>query len=113
MNRKMYRFFGVFIVLSLILAACGGGAAPATPRRSATSGAERSPHSGATSSRTPDRRSAAQSTTATKPAADASTPTPAASDAPGVVADLGFRPEVNGFQFENYGKSDAKNLTPA
>ena len=30
-----------------------------------------------------------------------------------MVADLGFRPEVNGFQFENYGKSDATNLTPA
>ena len=31
MNRKMYRMFGILMVLSLILAACGGGAAPATP----------------------------------------------------------------------------------
>ena len=37
----------------------------------------------------------------------------AGSDASGMVADSGFRPEVNGFQFENYGKSDAQNLTPA
>jgi hypothetical protein len=31
-----------------------------------------------------------------------------------IVADLGFRPEVNGFNFANYGQaSDIKNLTPA
>lgn len=28
-----------------------------------------------------------------------------------LVADLGFRPEVNGFGFENYGTSENKNLT--
>ena len=29
-----------------------------------------------------------------------------------MIADSGFRPNINGFQFENYGKSDAQNLTP-
>jgi hypothetical protein len=37
----------------------------------------------------------------------------AASSNPGSIADLGFRPETNGFSFANYGKSDLQNLTPA
>jgi hypothetical protein len=31
MDRKRYRVFGAFIVLGLILAACGGGAPATTP----------------------------------------------------------------------------------
>ena len=111
MNQKMQRIFGVLIVLSLILAACGGGAAPATP----------APEPQASQSEAPTAEPPADQSsepTAEPPAVNPdNTPTaeaqPAvASDTPGVVADLGFRPEVNGFQFENYGKSDAKNLTP-
>ena len=115
MNRKMYRMFGVLMVFSLILAACGGGAAPATPAPEAQPAAQSEAPTAEPPPAEPPTAEAqpAAPTAEAQPAADASTPTPAASDAPGVVADLGFRPEVNGFQFENYGKSDAKNLTPA
>jgi hypothetical protein len=112
-NRKKQHVFGVLIVLSLILAACGGGAAPATPAPEPQASQSEAP-----TAEPPADQPADQSEAPTaEPAADqSSAPTSepaAASDAPGVVADLGFRPEVNGFQFENYGKSDAKNLTPA
>lgn len=114
MNRKPYRVFGAFIVLGLILAACGGGAPAATPAPEAQPATQ----SEAPTAESPADQSAAQSEapTAEPPADQSSAPTsePAASsDAPGMVADLGFRPEVNGFSFENYGKSDATNLTPA
>ncbi len=125
MNRKMYRVFGVFIVLSLILAACGGGAAPATPAPEAQPTAQSetptavppADQSNAPTAEPPTANPDNTPTAAAQPAAQDSTPTasaPAASsDAPGMVADSGFRPEVNGFQFPNYGKSNAKNLTPA
>lgn len=89
MNRKMYRVFGLLIALSLSLAACGSSAAPAAPAAPAQ----------------PGDQSAAPA--AEQPANQGSAP------ASKLVADLGFRPDVNGFQFENYGKSDAQNLTPA
>jgi hypothetical protein len=122
MNRKMYRVLGVFVVLSLILAACGGGAAPATPAPEAQPAAQ---NEAPTAEPPADQNS---EPTAEPPTDQSSAPTPsdaptaetpaasvpaAGSDAAGIVADSGFRPEVNGFQFENYGKSDAQNLTPA
>lgn len=84
------------VVLALLLAACGSGAAPA---------------------KNPPTTQSAAPTAEPSPARPDNTPTASApatgNDTPGMVADLGFRPEVNGFSFENYGKSDAKNLTPA
>ncbi len=132
MNRKMYRIFGVLIVLSLTFAACGGGAAPAAPAPTEPAAQSEAPtvepaepaaaQSEAptaeppidqSSTPTPAEPAAAQSETPTaEPPADQSS-TPTDSNEPGMIADLGFRPEVNGFGFENYGKSDAKNLTPA
>jgi hypothetical protein len=101
MTRKLYGVLCVFVVLSFLLVACGGGAAPAT--------------------QAPEPQPMAQGEVPTAEAPVGESPTteapasaPAASGTtPGLVADSGFRPEVNGFQFENYGKSDAKNLTPA
>ncbi len=110
---KLVKLFSWLVVLALVLAACGGGAAPATP---ASAPAE--PSAPQSEAPTAESQPAADAPTAEpQPAPDAAPtaePQPAANpDTPGVVADLGFRPEVNGFQFENYGKSDAKNLTPA
>ena len=105
--------FSWLAIFALVLAACGGGAAPATPEP-----APAEPSAPQSEVPTTEPQPPADAPTAEpQPAPDAAPtaePQPAAnSDTPGVVADLGFRPEVNGFQFENYGKSDAKNLTPA
>ena len=105
--------FSWLAIFALVLAACGGGAAPATPEP-----APAEPSAPQSEAPTAEPQPPADAPTAeAQPAPNAAPtaePQPAAnSDTPGVVADLGFRPEVNGFQFENYGKSDAKNLTPA
>jgi len=112
-STHLLKFISLSVALTLILAACGGGAAPATP---APAPAE--PSAPQSEVPTAEPQQAEAPTVEPQPAAPATAPTaepqPAANpDTPGVVADLGFRPEVNGFQFENYGKSDAKNLTPA
>lgn len=75
----------VIVGLALVLSACGGPAE--TPAAPAPGGGEVTPSSGGEA-------------------------TPAPSGQGAMVADLGFRPETNGFSFENYGKSDATNLTP-
>ncbi len=54
MNRKLYRVFGILIVLSLFLAACGGGAAPATPAPVESTGRRASPAERSAHQRTPD-----------------------------------------------------------
>lgn len=105
--------FSWLAIFALVLAACGGGAAPATPEP-----APAEPSAPQSEAPTAEPQPPADAPTAEPQPAPNAAPTaepqPAAnSDTPGVVADLGFRPEVNGFQFENYGKSDAKNLTPA
>jgi hypothetical protein len=100
--------FNVLIVGALVLVACAGEETTIEAPVEATQ-----PQ---VSEETPVE---AQPTAAVEqPTAEVQQPldTPAAPiDAQGqVVADLGFRPEVNGFSFENYGNDTvATNLTPA
>ena len=108
--------FAILIIVSLLLTACGADetapTAPAdqaatTPLAPATAVAATSaPAEAATS--TPE----AAAPTASAASADQPTPTSAPAGANGVVADLGFRPETNGFAFQNYGPGFT-NLTPA
>ncbi len=101
-----FTLISLLVILTLLLAACGGDAAPAAPAD------QPAPQSEApTAESQPDDSNSAPAAEP-QPASPDSAPA-AVEGAPGMVADLGFRPEVNGFQFENYGKSDATNLTPA
>jgi hypothetical protein len=82
----------VVAILTLGLAACGGGE-PAVPLKLPTKAPLENPATGNTANST---------AVAASPASDQD-----------VIADLGFRPEADGFAFANYGKSEFKNLTPA
>jgi hypothetical protein len=90
MYKKISTLFVMAVICGLLLAACGG--APAAAPTSAPTG-------NLSDAPTPDSS-----------APTASAPAPSGSGT--IVADLGFRPDVNGFNFENYGKSDNQNLTP-
>ncbi len=110
MNKRLSLILVVGLLLSSLLTACGGGAAPTAPVEPAA------PQSEAPTAEPQPNAPQPEAAPTTEPPAAAPTAEsqPAANpDTPGMVADLGFRPEVNGFSFENYGKSDAKNLTPA
>lgn len=110
--RRSFSRWSASLILIAVLSACGGApASPAAPAEAPT--AEQAPE-------------ATQESTAVEAPTDA----PVATEAPkgdepvagavegsvgtsGVyVSDLGFRPEVNGFGFPNYGGQGETNLTP-
>ena len=100
-SKITFIFLQVALISAFTLSACGGNvsAAPAAATRPAAKGAE------------------VQVDPTEPPAADAA-PAPTASQGSaaaqgGLLSDLGFRPDLNGFNFENYGsESGAKDLTP-
>lgn len=112
-STRLIQFMTLLVVFTLGLAACGGGAAPepAAPAapQSEVPTAEPVPAEAPT---TEPPSAPAEAPTAPAEAPTAEPQPPADTDTPGVIADLGFRPEVNGFQFENYGPGN-QNLTSA
>ena len=112
-NKKLSKLFiiaSLFVLASLVLSACGGSPAPA-PTTAPVLGADQptaAPADQATAAPTTDQSGAAA------PTADqsgAATTAPAAGGS-AYLADLGFRPDVNGFPFQNYGPGYT-DLTPA
>ena len=113
--KHLITLMSLLVIFTLLLAACGG-AAPATPAPHSEApttepqSAEPQPADAPTAEPQPAEAPTTEPSSAEAPTAE---PQPAAAaDTPGVVADLGFRPEVNGFSFENYGPGN-QNLTPA
>lgn len=120
MNSKQLSLASLFIVISMVLAACGNG----TP----TSEPTQVPVVESTQVAKGDAEPTAEVTseTQTVPEGDQSTTTPeieaeatqavtaeAASSSSDYVSDLGFRPQSNGFNFSNYGGEEpVTNLTP-
>lgn len=115
------------LILVMALAACGGDnpaptavpapAATAVPTATAEAIVQDTPtdvplnsdgddESGSSSEPTAEGSVPEEGNPTTEPSAD-TTPMPSA----GMVADLGFRPEVNGFSFENYGASEESPRT--
>ncbi len=117
----MYKRVSILLVLimafGLILTACGGSEEPAAAPVEAT----KAPAvvSEALDTPTPEAASTDVEATSTPEAAQTggeATPTPAAppASAGNLVADMGFRPEANGFSFPNYGSdTPVTNLTAA
>jgi hypothetical protein len=123
-HRSLYRLSTILLMMTALLAACGEEPAPAA----------QAPALAATTA--PDATEAAQAPEATAdteaPEATADTEAPAATpvksegeptgggssgeggvDTSGnYAADLGFRPDANGFGFPNYGGQGETNLTP-
>lgn len=102
-HRTLYHL-GITGMLLALLAACGGAPEPATeaPTQASTPTAEPAePTKGSTAPAEPSETSA--------PSAP---DTGAAGTSSTYVADLGFRPEVNGFGFANYGGEGETNLMP-
>jgi hypothetical protein len=110
MPRKFFVLLSSLALASLVLSACGG--APAEPASPPAPAATTQPAKG--------EEPAEGSATATSPQADApqseatqTAPAEQASGDAGLVADLGFRPQANGFSFPNYGgDQQVTNLTP-
>ena len=102
----LFMLFSLFVLASLLLSACGSDQTPAPAAQSTSPAVAAAPADQATAA------PADQATTAPadQPTADQSGATSA--PASGYVADLGFRPDVNGFPFENYGPGYT-DLTPA
>ena len=105
--------FVILVIASLLLASCGVDDTTPTPEAAGTPAAEVTAASAPVEAAT-NTPEAPQPTATAAASADQATPTsaPASADANGVVADLGFRPEANGFAFQNYGPGFT-NLTPA
>ena len=97
--KKLLSVLGVLLIASMLLTACGGEPADSSQETG-------DPTSEAAA---PDQPAAKKSTV--DPQEAASNPTAPASGA--LLVDLGFRPGVNGFSFENYGAdTPVTNLTP-
>lgn len=97
----------LLIVLGLLLSACG---AEEAPDENVENQSEAAPTAETVAEQPADNPEPApeDSVEATKPPADEP------SSIGSVTSDLGFRPEVNGFSFENYGgDANATNLTSA
>jgi hypothetical protein len=93
----------ILIVLSLSLSACGS-------QPSATPSVASPTTSSAVSVKGSDQPTAAEDQNADSGDQSSTTATPTATSGI-IVADLGFRPNSDGFSFPNYGKSDAQGLT--
>jgi hypothetical protein len=122
MNKKLTRLFGALVVASMLLSSCGEEpvepsantptntptntpaptAAPSTQVSAATQ-----PAKGETTESTVNVEPTSAVPTQTAPAQVDATPAPAEGS-----ADLGFRPQANGFSFPNYGADQpVTNLT--
>ena len=123
-STHLITLISLLVVLTLLLAACGG-AAPATPAPIETAVPQSEAPTAVPQPANPDTAPTAvpqpanpdnTPTVVPQPASPDNTPTAnaptASSGTPGMVADLGFRPEVQGFGFENYGSDKPyQNLT--
>jgi hypothetical protein len=114
--------FAILLLLLAMLAACGGSppadspAAPAAPTAEAPVAEDPTDEPEAAA---PTDEPATVEPTAAPPKGDeggaaGGTPAEGSADTSGTyVSDLGFRPEVNGFGFPNYGGEGETNLTPS
>src|SRR5262245_4312969 len=113
---RFIRILAPMLALVLIVA-CGEAetpaAAPAQPTAT-TALAAAEEHPTEATEEQPTEATEEQPTEATEEQpTEATEEHPTEATAGGIVADLGFRPEANGFSFENYGgDSGAQNLTP-
>jgi hypothetical protein len=110
-HRVLFRVTASLMVLGS-LAACGGEPAPAAQAPAATQApAAQAP----AATQAPEAQAPTADTAAAAPKNDGE---PAGADAGTAatsgtyVADLGFRPDANGFGFPNYGGQGEVNLTP-
>ncbi|MEO8286694.1 MAG: hypothetical protein ABI670_09690 [Chloroflexota bacterium] len=131
---KYYLAAVLLILLSALLVACGDAPAPAAtavpPAQTAAPADQPTVAAEIVDNATPTTEAPAEAVATVEPThqrGDADTadePTPAGDtagdtadvtpEAAGMVADLGFRPETNGFAFENYGGDGGRvNLAPA
>jgi hypothetical protein len=115
-HRGLY-LLSATVLIVMLLAACGGAPAPAAQAPAATA----APAATTAPAATADTEAEAPDATATPDATPIKAegePTGGSSSAGGVdtsgsyVADLGFRPDANGFGFPNYGGQGETNLTP-
>jgi hypothetical protein len=119
---KAVWFISILVILSLTLTACGSapetpdGAAPAAPAASQVStpagAAEATPATGSDDQASPTQAAALPTDASAVAPTSAGGETDVTIQKDKLVSDLGFRPDANGFNFENYGsESDAQNLT--
>ena len=114
-KRKSLLFIiaSLFVLASLLLSACGSDQTPAPAAQPTDQAAAAAPTLAAADQPTTAAADQATTAPADQPTADQSGATTApAAGSSGYVADLGFRPDVNGFPFENYGPGFT-DLTPA
>jgi hypothetical protein len=117
---SLFKVMSVVLILVLVLSACGGAAGPKAEAQNPTAEPQSAPavENTAEPASEPSATAAASSDNTAVPATPENTSEPQASpaaqtdDAKNLVSDLGFRPDTNGFNFENYGSDNgAKDLT--
>ncbi|MEO7913224.1 MAG: hypothetical protein ABIV47_26545 [Roseiflexaceae bacterium] len=123
--RRNFSFLSATLMVVMLLAACGGAPAPAAEVPTAPAAADAPAATSAPDAiEASDATEIPEATDAT--AAPEATPLKAEGETTGgtsaegsvetsgsYVADLGFRPDANGFGFPNYGGQGETNLTPA
>ena len=117
-HRGVYRLSALLLMMTALLAACGEAPAPAAQAPAATT-APAATEAVEAPAATADTQAPATTEAAEAPAA---TPVKSESGTTGAegsvdtsgnyMADLGFRPDANGFGFPNYGGQGETNLTP-
>src|SRR5215217_4378460 len=120
--RRMFPRLSATLLVVMLLAACGGAPEPAAQAPAATAAVDAPAATAVPAAEAPDATADTESSDAT--AAPDATPIKAEGEPAGgagtgavetsgsYVADLGFRPDVNGFGFPNYGGQGETNLTP-
>jgi len=113
-NRPLiYSLVLIFLFLSLAVSACGGSETPPVEPQAPAENAEATPVPEKVAATAVDDGNGGEGGSAEQQAATADPEKPAAPAVPannGSAADLGFRPDQNGFSFENYGGGDEANL---
>jgi hypothetical protein len=117
MKIRTLKLIGLIVILSFLLASCGAGEPAAVPSADESQSGQpvELAQTEAPAETVEATEAAAPTEAAATEAAAAPSNQPDAAPLEGnIVSDIGFRPEQNGFGFENYGgDANIVNLTPA
>jgi len=111
--RRKFAFLSAILLIVMLLAACGGASDPVAEAPTAAPAASSATEAPAATEASAATEAPASTPTQAEGTPAESTPSAGSTDTSGrIVADLGFRPDANGFGFPNYGGQGETNLTP-